>query len=143
MMMLILAPKSTKGIKENLLQTHGWKIRQKYSKNHEKEKWSIQLGDKIHTQRSTILGESNVYKVWNYHNILPLFRRLEGSLTLSPLLCYTMKHIHTSQKATMARGWERDDWVLTSLPALRVTIIGKLMIKQSLWPNAMKMTKLG
>jgi hypothetical protein len=33
---------------------------------------------------------------------------LEGSLTFSPLLSYTMKHTHTSQKAIMARGWERD-----------------------------------
>jgi hypothetical protein len=44
----------------------------------------------------------------NWHNILPLIGGLKGSLTFSPLLSYTMKHIHTSQKATMARGWERD-----------------------------------
>jgi hypothetical protein len=35
----------------------------KYSKNYEKEKQSIQLGDEIHEQRSAILRESNVYKV--------------------------------------------------------------------------------
>jgi hypothetical protein len=40
----------------------------------------------------------------NRHNILPLFGGLEGSLTFSSLLSYTMKHTHTSQKATMARG---------------------------------------
>jgi hypothetical protein len=45
----------------------------------------------------------------NRHNILPLFRGLEGPLTFSPLISYTMKHTHTSQKATMARRWERDD----------------------------------
>jgi hypothetical protein len=39
MMKLILAPKSTEGIEEKILQTHGWKIGQKYS---------IQLGDEIH-----------------------------------------------------------------------------------------------
>jgi hypothetical protein len=44
----------------------------------------------------------------NHHNILPLFGGLEGSLTFSPLLSYIMKHTHTSQKATMARVWERD-----------------------------------
>jgi hypothetical protein len=33
---------------------------------------------------------------------------LSLSLLSSPLLSYTMKDIHTSQKATMARGWERD-----------------------------------
>jgi hypothetical protein len=32
---------------------------------------------------------------------------LEGSLTLSPL-SYIMKHDHSSQKATMTRGWKRD-----------------------------------
>jgi hypothetical protein len=31
MMRLILAPKSIEGIKEKLLQTHGWKIGRKYS----------------------------------------------------------------------------------------------------------------
>jgi hypothetical protein len=38
MMGFILAPKSTEGIKEKFLQTRGWKIRQKYSEKHEKEK---------------------------------------------------------------------------------------------------------
>jgi hypothetical protein len=42
------------------------------------------------------------------YNILPLFGGLEGSLTFSPLVSYTMKHTHTSQKATIARGWKRD-----------------------------------
>jgi hypothetical protein len=39
------------------------------------------------------------------------FHTLENwmDLSFSPLLSYTMKHTHTSQKATMARGWERDD----------------------------------
>jgi hypothetical protein len=40
------------------------KNQQKYSKNHEKEKSSIQLGDEIQVQRSVILIESNIYKVW-------------------------------------------------------------------------------
>jgi hypothetical protein len=62
----------------------------------------------------------------NRHNILPLFGGLEGSVTFSPLLTYTMKHIHTSQKATMARGWERDDSMLDSPPALRVLFIEKI-----------------
>jgi hypothetical protein len=45
----------------------------------------------------------------NYDNNLPLFGGLEGSLTFSHLLSYTMKHTHTSQKATMSRGWEMDE----------------------------------
>jgi hypothetical protein len=44
----------------------------------------------------------------NYHNLLPLFEGLKGSLTFSPLLSYTMKHTHTSQKVTMTREWERN-----------------------------------
>jgi hypothetical protein len=32
----------------------------------------------------------------NHPKILPLFRGLEGSLTFSPLLSYTMKHTHAS-----------------------------------------------
>jgi hypothetical protein len=44
----------------------------------------------------------------NHQNILPPFGGLEGYLTFSPLLYYTMKHTHSSQKETMARGWERD-----------------------------------
>jgi hypothetical protein len=44
----------------------------------------------------------------NRHNILLLFGGLEGSFTFSPLLSYTMKYTHTSEKATLARGWERD-----------------------------------
>jgi hypothetical protein len=47
-MMLVLAPKSS----ENTLNIT------------KKEKKSIQLGDEIHAQISTILRESNVYKVW-------------------------------------------------------------------------------
>jgi hypothetical protein len=96
-MRLIVAPKSKEGIKEKLLQTHGWKIGQKYSKNHEKEKWSIQLGDEIHTQRSAILRESNIYKVWKLPQYPPLFGTLEVSPTFSPFISYTMKHIQTSE----------------------------------------------
>jgi hypothetical protein len=79
----------------------------------------------------------------NCHNILPLFGRLEGSFTFSPFLSYTMKHTHTSQKATMARGWERDEWVLTSPPSLRVLFIGKLMTKLPLWLNTTRNGKVG
>jgi hypothetical protein len=62
MMRFILAPKSIEEIEEKLLQTHEWKIGWKYSENH--KKWHVQLGDEIHAQRSAILRESNIYKVW-------------------------------------------------------------------------------
>jgi hypothetical protein len=78
----------------------------KYSKHHEKEKQSIQLGDEIHAERSAILIESNVYKMWKLPQHPALFRELEGSLTFSHFLSYTMKHTHTSQKATMSRVGE-------------------------------------
>jgi hypothetical protein len=51
---------------------------------------------------------TRVYRCGNHHNILPLFGGLKGYLTLSPHLSYIMKHAHTSQKTTIARGWERD-----------------------------------
>jgi hypothetical protein len=53
----------------------------------------------------------------------PLFGGLEGSLTFSPLLSYTMKHTNTSQKATIA--WERDGRMLISPPTLGVLFIVK------------------
>jgi hypothetical protein len=62
MIRLFLAPKSMKGIEEKLIQLTDEKSG-KYSKHHEKEKQSIQLRDEIHTQRSAILIESNVYKM--------------------------------------------------------------------------------
>jgi hypothetical protein len=50
----------------------------KCSKNHEKEKLSIQLGDEIHAQRSAILRESNVYKVWKSSQHPPTLWRIGG-----------------------------------------------------------------
>jgi hypothetical protein len=55
MMRLILAPNSTKGIKEKLLKSQEHKIGRKYSKNHRKRKMGCTLGDKIQSQRSAIL----------------------------------------------------------------------------------------
>jgi hypothetical protein len=68
------------------------------------------------TQTSTRCG--------NNHNILPLCGGLERSLTFSPLLSYTIKHTHTSQKASQL--------------ALGVLFLGKLMTKLPLWPKTMK-----
>jgi hypothetical protein len=136
MMRLILPPKYMEGIKK-LIQTRGWKIEQKYSKNHEKEKWFIQLRDKIHAQRSIILRESNVYKVWKLPQHPPTLWRNWGISHFLFSLLHQEAHPHL-KKATMARGWERDDWMLASPPALRVLIIGKLMTKLPLWPNTIK-----
>jgi hypothetical protein len=98
MMMLILAPISMAGIKEKLLQTHGWKIRQKYSKNHKKEKCSIQLGDEIHVQISAILIESNVYKVWKLPQLPTTLWRIGGiSHFLSSPHLYHEAHPHLSK----------------------------------------------
>jgi hypothetical protein len=60
-----------------------------------------------------------------HHSILPLFGGLEESLTFSSLLTYTMKHTHTSQKATMASGERGMVELLASPPALGVLFIGK------------------
>jgi hypothetical protein len=61
----------------------------------------------------------------------------------SPLLSYTMKHTHTSQKGSIAKGWERDGRMLTSPPALEVLFIEKLKTKLLLWPNTKIMAMLG
>jgi hypothetical protein len=98
MMRLILAPISMEGIEEKLLQTHRWKIRQKYSKNHKKEKWSIQLGDEIDTQRSAILIESNVYKVWKPPQYPPNIWSIGGiSHFLSSPFLHHEAHPHLSK----------------------------------------------
>jgi hypothetical protein len=79
----------------------------------------------------------------NHHNILILFGGLEISLTVSHLLSYTMKHTHTSQKATIARGMRGMAKMLTSPPALGAQFKGKLKTKLPLWPNTTKTAKLG
>jgi hypothetical protein len=56
----------------------------------------------------TTMRRDSCTKTSYSENILPLFGGLEESLTFSPLLSYTMKHTHTSQKANIAKGWERD-----------------------------------
>jgi hypothetical protein len=142
MVRLVVAPKTMEGIEAKLLQTHGWKIGWKFSKNHEEEKWSIQLADEIHAQRSAILIESNIYKMWKLSQHPPTLWRIgEISHFLPFPLLYHKAHPHLS-KATMARGWDRDDWVLTSPPAFGVLFIEKLMTKLSLWPSITKMAKL-
>jgi hypothetical protein len=95
---LILEPKSMEGIEEKHLQTCGWKIRPKYSKNHEKEKQSIQLRDEIHAQRSAILRESNVYKMWKLPQHPPTLWRIRGiSHFLSFPLLHHEAHPHLSK----------------------------------------------
>jgi hypothetical protein len=61
----------------------------------------------------------------NRHKIHPLLGGLEGSLTFSPLLTYTMKHIHTSQKETMAKGERALAELHAYPPALGVLFAGK------------------
>jgi hypothetical protein len=125
MMKLILAPKSMEEIKEKLLQIRGWKIRQNTPKIMKKKNDPYNLEMRFTYKDQLYWENQTCTRYGNYHNILPLFGGLERSLTFSPLLTYTMKHAHTSQKATMVRGWEWDDWVLTSPPAFRVLFIGK------------------
>jgi hypothetical protein len=66
------------------------------------------IGDDLTQKHNYIDVNQEFTKCGTYHNIFPLFGGLEGSLTFSPLLSYTMKHTHTSEKVTMARGWKRD-----------------------------------
>jgi hypothetical protein len=72
------------------------------------KKLQHKIGDDLTQTHSYINVNQEFPRCGNHHNILPHFAGFEGSLTFSPLLSYTMKHTHTSQKATIARGWERD-----------------------------------
>jgi hypothetical protein len=66
------------------------------------------IGDDFTQTHRCIDATQEFTRYGNRQNILSLFGGLEASLTFSPLLSYIMKHTHTSQKATIARGWERD-----------------------------------
>jgi hypothetical protein len=95
MMRLILAPKPTEGIKEKLKSWDKksgkilWKSRKSKILQHN-------IGDYLTQKHGNI--DANQEFTWcrKCHNILALFGGLEGSLTFSPLLSYTMKHTHTS-----------------------------------------------
>jgi hypothetical protein len=53
----------------------------------------------------TITTSSHTLEDWRD----PSLSLLSSPLLSSPLLSYTMKHIDTSQKETMAMGWEMND----------------------------------
>jgi hypothetical protein len=144
MLRLILATFVMEEIEAKLFKSQEPKSDQKYF--WKSRKWKIfqyKIGDDLIQKHSYIDANKESTRCENRHNILPLFGGLEGSLTFSPHLSYTMKHTYTSQKATMATGWERDGWMLASPPTLRVLFIGKLMTKLLLWHNPMKTAKLG
>jgi hypothetical protein len=66
------------------------------------------IGDLLTQTHCCFNANQESTRCGNHLNIIPLFGGLDGSFTFSPLLSYSMKHTHTSQKATMATGWERD-----------------------------------
>jgi hypothetical protein len=103
-------------IDEKLLKSQDQKSDQKYLRK--SQKWKIlqhKIGDDLTQNHGYNDVNQEFIRCGNHYNILPLFGGLEGSLTFSHLLSYTMKHTHTSQKETMARGWERDGWMLNPL----------------------------
>jgi hypothetical protein len=95
-----------KEIKERLFKSQGRNSGQNTFKNQKSKKTfqHIDRGDSIQTH-VCIDANQKFTRCENHPNILPLFGGLEGSLTFSPFLSYTMKHTHISQKATIARGW--------------------------------------
>jgi hypothetical protein len=126
MLRLILATFSIEKIKARLFKSQEWKSGQKYLKKSRKWKtFKHKIGDDLIQKHNNIDSSQESTRCGNRHNILPLFGGLEGSLTFSPHLSYTMKHTHTSQKATIARGWERDGWILASPPTLWILFIVK------------------
>jgi hypothetical protein len=97
MIRLLLAPKSIEGIKENSSKLTDEKSGENTLKT-EKEKWSIQLGNEIHAQRSAILRESNIYKVWKPPQYPPTLWRIGGiSHFLSFPLLHHEAHPHLSK----------------------------------------------
>jgi hypothetical protein len=103
MIRLILAHKFMEGIEEKLLKSQDKKLGKKYSKNHEKT-LHHNIRDDLTQKHGYIDANQEFTRCKNCHNILPLFRGLEGSLTFSPRLSYTMKHTHTFQKETISWG---------------------------------------
>jgi hypothetical protein len=109
MLRLILATFPMKEIKERLFKSQELKSGQKYLWKSRKLKiFQHKIGDDLIQKHNYIDANQEFTRCENYHNILPLIGGLEGSLTFSPLLSYTTKHTHTSQKATLTRAWERD-----------------------------------
>jgi hypothetical protein len=96
-------------IKARLFKSQEQKSGQKYLRKSRKRKiFQHKIGDDLIQKHSYIDANQESTRCENRHNILPLFGKLEGPLTFSPHLSYTMKHNHTSQKATMVRRWEMD-----------------------------------
>jgi hypothetical protein len=107
MMRLVLAPKPMEGIKNS--SNREIKNQAKNTLKIKKIKnIAAQYRDDLTQKYSYIDANQEFLRCENCYNIIPLFVGLEGTLTFSPHLSYTMKHTHTSQKETMARGWERD-----------------------------------
>jgi hypothetical protein len=69
------------------------------------------IGDDLTKKHSYILMRiknlQGVKTITTSSHSLKDWRDLSLSLLSSPLISYTMKYTHTSQKATMARRWER------------------------------------
>jgi hypothetical protein len=103
-------------IEARLFKSQERKSGQKYLQKSRKWKtFPHKIGDDLIQKQSYIDANQESTRCRNRHNILPLFGGLEGFLTFSPHLSYTMKQTHTSQKATIGRGWERDAWMLDPL----------------------------
>jgi hypothetical protein len=108
MMRLVLAPKPTEESMKNS-SNHEIENRAKILLKITKMKTLQHKIGVDFTQTHVCIDANQEFARWgNCHNILSLFGGLEGSLTFSPLLSYTIKHTHISKKATMAGGWERD-----------------------------------
>jgi hypothetical protein len=89
MMRLILASNPTEGINEKLLKYQEHKFRRKYSENHKKRKMGCTLGDKIKSQRSTILMK--IKRLQGVETARTSSHSMEDwgeSLTISPLFSY-------------------------------------------------------
>jgi hypothetical protein len=96
MMRLLLATKPTEEIDKKTPQIARSKSGQKYLRKSQKWKTLQQkIGDDLTQTHSNIDVNQEFTRCRNHHDILPLFRGLEVSLTFSPLLHHEA-HPHLS-----------------------------------------------
>jgi hypothetical protein len=97
MMMLILALNSTKESKKNSSKLVDEKSNKNTSKIMKKKNNPYNLDTRF-THKYQLYWDNQIFtRCENWHNILPLFGVLEGSLTFSALISYTMKHTYASK----------------------------------------------
>jgi hypothetical protein len=117
MLRLILATFPTEEIEARLFKSQERKLCQKYL--WKSRKWKIfqhKIWDDLIQKQNYIDANQESIRCTNHPNILPLFERLERSLTslLSSLRHKAHQHLSNNEDPSQG-GWERDGWILNPL----------------------------